>query len=334
MPTIRSTGKKTSRHDMATEKTLGEVARFLGGRLTGDEGKVVRDVASIETAEDGELTFAATSKSVKLIKACRASAVILPESSEGSEGLEGKNLIFVENAHLAFAKAIELFRPETSATPCVDERASVSESATVGNDVSVGPFAVIEDGAKIGDGVVIGAGAFVGRATEIGEGTRIYPNVSILPGSLLGRNVIIHSGSVIGSDGFGYVPTPTGEGHYKIPQRGIVRIEDDAEIGAGVTIDRATLGETVIGRGAKIDNLVQIAHNVVIGEHSIIVSQAGISGSTTLGRRVIVGGQVGIVDHVTLGDGAMIGSQSGVSQNIPPGEVFSGSPAIPHRTWL
>jgi len=198
--------------------------------------------------------------------------------------------------------------------------------------VSIFPLVHISKGAVIGDHATLYPGVFIGERVRIGEGSIIYPNVSILHGCILGNRVIIHAGTVIGSDGFGFVPT--GEARHKIPQIGIVQIDDEVEIGANCTVDRAALGKTWLKRGVKTDNLVQIAHNVVIGENTIIVAQAGISGSTKIGRQVIIGGQVGIADHLEIGDKVMIGSQSGVAKSIASGEVVSGTPTMPHRLWL
>jgi UDP-3-O-[3-hydroxymyristoyl] glucosamine N-acyltransferase len=313
------------------ERPLKEVAAFVGAQVVGDPDAAVSDVAPVESAGEGDITFAANAAALQLAAIGKATAIIVKAGSEA--GLEGRNLIVAGNPHLAFAKAIELLRPAKPRQPAgVNPAAAVRKSARVGKGVSIGPFAVVEDNAVIGDGSAIGAGAYVGPGVEIGAGSVIHPGVAILEGSKLGSRVIIHANSVIGSDGFGYVATESGA--YKIPQRGIVRIEDDVEIGACTAIDRATLGETVIERGAKIDNLVQVAHNARIGAGSIIVSQVGISGSTTVGRGVVIGGQAGLKDHVSVGDGAKVAARAGVTEDLAPGGTYAGFPATSHFAWL
>jgi UDP-3-O-[3-hydroxymyristoyl] glucosamine N-acyltransferase len=210
--------------------------------------------------------------------------------------------------------------------------AFVHKSARIGEDVSIYPFVYVGEEAVIGNHTTLYAGVFVGDRVRIGNGTVIHPNVSILHDCVIGDEVIIHAGSVIGSDGFGFVRD--GQINVKIPQMGYVQIDDQVELGANNTIDRAALGKTWIKRGVKTDNLVQIAHNVVIGEDTVIVAMTGISGSVNIGREVVIGGQVGINDHITIGDRAMIGSQSGVVKSVSPGQVVSGSPSMPHRLWL
>jgi len=237
----------------------------------------------------------------------------------------------VSNPSYAFARAIEFFYPRPSFEPGISGSAAVSEKAEIGRNVSIRAFACLEDHASIGDETVISPGVFVGENSRIGRQCLIYPNVTIRENVRIGDRVIIHSGSVIGSDGFGYV-LEKGE-HYKIPQVGGVIIEDDVEIGSNVSIDRATLGNTVIRKGTKIDNLVQIAHNVTIGEKSLIVSQVGIAGSTEIGSFVTLAGQVGVADHTSVDAGTIIGAQSGISGHIAKG-IYSGSPAIPHKNWL
>jgi len=214
----------------------------------------------------------------------------------------------------------------------VSEKAFVSESAVLGTDVSVYPLAYVGGNAVIGDHAVLFPGVFVGERARIGNHTVLFPNVTIMNDCVIGDEVIIHAGSVVGSDGFGFVRD--GSANVKIPQMGIVQIDDHVEIGANNCIDRAAVGKTWIKRGVKTDNLVQIAHNVVIGEDTVLVAQAAIGGSVSIGDQVVIGGQVAIRDHLRVGDRAMIGSQSGVAKNLGPGEIVSGSPAIPHRLWL
>ncbi len=314
-------------------KTAGAVAALVGGYVEGDASVIITDVASIDDACAGHLTFASSPKALKAALSSGASVVIVDEAlARGLERGDKSLIVVAQEAQGAFSKVLLQFRPLPTYAPGISDRAEVSDGAQVGAGVTIMSFAVISEGASVGDGTVIFPGVFVGPGASIGSGSTIHPNVSIYDGSIIGDRVIVHAGSVIGSDGFGYISDASG--HHKIAQRGIVRIEDDVEIGASVTIDRATVGETLIGRGTKIDNLVQIAHNVKVGEASILVAQVGIAGSTRLGKGVVLGGQAGLVGHIELGDGAMVGAGSGLSCSVPAGEIYSGHPAIPHRTWL
>jgi UDP-3-O-[3-hydroxymyristoyl] glucosamine N-acyltransferase len=314
---------------MAIEKTLEELAGLVGGRIIGDGSRVITGVATLEEARPGEITFLASPRYTPFVKTTRASAVIV---SEEKPGLEGQNLLVSKNPYLAFAAMLKLFRPLVKPPLGVHSKAEVHQKASLGKGVSIQPFAFVDEGARLGDNVCIFPGVYVGRGVYVGDDTLIYSNVSIREGSVIGKRVIIHCNSVIGSDGFGYAKE--GEGYHKIPQTGIVRIGDDVEIGACVTIDRATVGETSVGRGTKIDNLVQIAHNVKIGEDTVIVAQVGISGSTRIGSRVTLAGQVGVVGHIEIADDCIVGAQSGVHNDIKKKGVFSGSPAIAHNVWL
>ncbi len=317
----------------AAGKRLEELASLTGGRVQGDGSVVITGIAPIEEARPGDITFVADKKHLKLLKGCRAAAVMLREADYPEGSLPAAvNLILVKNPYLAFAKALEALRPSQRPAPGIHEKACVHPGATIGKAVSIQACAVVEEGAVIGDRAVICPGAYVGRGAVIGADVVLHEGVTVGEGCCIGKRVIIHSNSVIGSDGFGYARD--GAKYYKIPQTGIVRIEDDVEIGACVTVDRATLGETVIQRGTKIDNLVQIAHNVKVGEDSIIVAQTGVAGSSTIGSRVQIGGQAGIAGHTGIGDDAMIGAQSGVTGDVPKGSVMSGYPAIPHGQWL
>ena len=306
--------------------TVDELAALVGGRVTGGVGGVaITGVASIQDATEGQITFLANQKYAPALKASRASAVLVPA---GFDGETSAVRIEVADPMLALPRVLEKFAPPPIVfPPGVHPAAVVAPDAALGKDVSIQACAVIESGAKIGDGSVIGAHAYIGHGTSIGADCRIYPNVTIRERSLIGNRVTIHSGAVIGGDGFGY--EFTGGKHVKIPQTGIVQIDDDVEIGSNTTIDRARFGRTWIQEGTKIDNLVQIAHNVVIGKYSVIVSQAGISGSTRLGQYVTLAGQVGLVGHLEIGDQVIIGAQAGVSKNIPAKEIWLGSPATP-----
>jgi len=243
-----------------------------------------------------------------------------------------KPLLCVTDPHLAFAKILTLFSQKPYQPRGIDSRAWVSSTAKLGKDLTLYPFVYIGDRCSIGDRVTLYPGVCVGEDSSIGEDSILYPNVSVYSGTTLGKRVILHSGVVVGSDGFGYVKE--GKKNVKIPQIGKVEIEDDVEIGANTTVDRATFGKTIIRRGVKIDNLVQVAHNVVIGEDSILCAQVGISGSTKVGSNVTLAGQVGVVDHTEIGDNVMVGAQAGVTHRLPPNQGYVGSPALPHREFL
>jgi len=306
-------------------KTLKEIARLIEGEVVGDGSIVITGVAGIKEARDGDITFLANPKYLPLLDKTGASAVITSREVEKTI----KPIIRTENPSLAFAKMIASFTPNEATHPKgIHNTAILGKNAVFGKDVAVGPYTVIDDNVSIGDNTVIYSGCFIGHHSKIGPNSLIYPNVSIREGIIIGSRVIIHSGTVIGSDGFGFA-TINGV-HHKIPQTGIVEIGDDVEIGANVTIDRARFDRTVIGNGTKIDNLVQIAHNVVIGENSIIVAQVGISGSTTVGRGVTIAGQAGLVGHIIIGDGAVLAARAGVTKSVPPNITVSGYPARPH----
>jgi UDP-3-O-[3-hydroxymyristoyl] glucosamine N-acyltransferase len=306
-------------------KSLKEIAQLIDGEIVGDGDIIITGVCGIKEACRGDITFAANPKYIPLIEKTRASAVITSREIERAN----KPIVRTGNPSLAFAKILSLVAPnEVSHPKGIHPTAIIGDNVSIGEGVAVGPYAVIEDNASIGNKTIIYAGCFVGHHTKIGSDTLIYPNVSIRERISIGNRVIIHSGAVIGSDGFGFA---TIKGiHHKIPQIGTVIIEDDVEIGANVTIDRARFDKTFIGRGTKIDNLVQIAHNVIIGENSIIVAQAGISGSTIIGKGVTLAGQAGLVGHITVGDGAVVAAQAGVTKSIPPNTLVSGYPAKPH----
>ena len=304
--------------------TLQELARTSGGELIGDPSLQITGAASLVEATPGEISFFGSRKYIGLLRKTRASAVFVP--TDFAESI-GAAQIRVANPTKAFEQIVLKFAPKPiTFTAGVHPSAVVDSSAQLGERVSIQPLAVIEPGARIGDDTIIGAGSYVGQETVIGSACLIYPNVTIRERSRVGSRVIIHSGAVIGADGFGFEMVDGR--HQKIQQLGRVQIDDDVEIGANTTVDRARYGRTWIQEGVKIDNLVQIAHNVVIGKHSVIVAQAGISGSTRVGERVTMAGQVGIVGHVEIGDGSIIAAQSGISKSIPGG-VWFGYPAVP-----
>lgn len=308
-------------------KTLKELAEFVNGELVGDENIMISGVSGIREACEGDITFLANPKYLPFLEKTQASAVVTGRDVT----VRDKALIRTENPSLAFVKIVSFISPDRSVHPKgIHPSVVIGKNVSLGKGVAIGPYTVIEDNAKIGDGSIIYSGCFIGHDVEIASHALIYPNVSLRERIHIGKNVIIHSGTVIGSDGFGFV---TVEGrHHKVPQVGTVVIEDDVEIGANVAIDRARFDQTVIGRGTKIDNLVHIAHNVTIGENSIIVAQVGISGSAAIGKGVTLAGQVGIVGHVQIGDNAVVMAQSGVSKSIPAGTYVWGYPAKPQET--
>jgi UDP-3-O-[3-hydroxymyristoyl] glucosamine N-acyltransferase len=309
-------------------KTLRELAEYLGGRVSGDAAVVISGLGTLDDAGEGQITFLANPKYAAKVASTRAAAVILPPGAEN----HGRNVIEVANPYLAFAKLLTLFTSSPRAALGVMEGAFVAATAAIGADATVYPGVFIADNVRIGERVTLFPGVTLYPGAVLGDDVTLHSGVAIREGCRIGSRVTIHNGSVIGSDGFGYAPD--GPAWYKIPQIGIVVIEDDVEIGANTVIDRAALEATVVRRGTKIDNLVQIAHNCVIGQNCMIVSQVGVSGSTKLGNHVTLGGQVGIAGHLTVGDNVMIAAQSGVPGNVPAGQVLSGSPAIPHREWL
>jgi UDP-3-O-[3-hydroxymyristoyl] glucosamine N-acyltransferase len=311
---------------------LGELAARLGARLAGESQTEVSGIGGIETAAEGQISFLANPKYIPHLKTTHATAVIVPPPSaqfryDPAEVRPGIALLIHDNPYFAFLQVLTLFHPPPSPpAPGVDPSARIGLRVKLADGVHVGPNCVVGDDASLGEGTIILANSYVGRRSVLGSECMIGPTVTILDNMTLGNRVRIHPGTVIGADGFGYAPYQ-GK-HHKIPQVGGVTIGDDVEIGACCTIDRATMGQTVIGSGSKIDNLVQIAHNVKIGEGCILVSQVGISGSTTLGNHVTLAGQVGVIGHIEIGDGATVAAQSGVAKSIPPGAIYFGSPAI------
>ncbi len=305
---------------------LGEIARRLGAELDGDPEIRITGVAGLSEAGPGQITFFANPKYASEVPGTRAAAVIVPRDYPGPVRAA---LLRVPEPYHGFVQVLRLYSAEDRVRPAgVHPTAVVDPEARLGRGVSIGPLCVVEAGAELGDGTVLCPGVFVGREAVLGEGCYLYPNVTVREKVTLGRRVTIHSGTVLGSDGFGYARV---EGvHEKIPQVGTVVVEDDVEIGANVAVDRATMGVTRIGRGVKIDNLVHVAHNVVIGEHSLVVAQVGISGSTQVGRDVTLAGQAGLAGHIRIGDRAVVGAQAGVTKSVPPDTRVSGYPAMQH----
>ncbi len=309
-------------------RTLAELASELGGALVGDGSTVIRGVAGIREAQPGDITFLANARYEPHLAETRAAAVICSREPRRC----GIPLIQVDNPYLAFQRAVRVFRPDLHRPePGIHASAVLSPSAHIGAGVAIGAHCVVEADAVVGDRAVLMPGCYVGARAIVGDDSLIYPQVTIREECAIGRRCILHSGVVIGGDGFGYA-FDAGRYH-KVPQVGNVVVGDDVEVGANTTIDRATTGSTRVGDGTKIDNLVQIGHNVVIGRHCIIVAQVGIAGSTELEDFVTIGGQAGVVGHVRIGTHAMVGAQSGVSKSVAPHAVVTGYPAMLHQVF-
>jgi len=314
-----------------TEKRLKveSLAEMVGGLVVGNKDVVIKGFAPLENAGAGQITFLTKARMVEQLHNSAASAVIVPLEVEAVDTIPA---IRVKDPYLAGAIIHNFFLAEPFKAKGVHPKAHIGEGCLLGREITVGPMAVIGDRVTLGERVTIEAGAVIGDGVEIGDESTLKSNVTVYHGCLIGQRVTIHSGTVVGSDGFGYAANERGE-HIKRPQVGIVRIEDDVEIGANCCIDRAAYGVTWIKSGTKIDNLVQVAHNVVIGENSLIVSQVGISGSTTLGRNVVMGGQAATTGHITLGDQVMVAARGAAHSDLPKGSVVGGAPAIPIRQW-
>ena len=310
------------------ELLLSRIAEITQGEVIGDMNKIIRAVAPFDVAGEDDITFASEAKYLKWVDQTGAGAVIVPKNFETST----KNIVRVDNPRLAFVKILELFHPCPKPTLGINSKASIGKQFSHGREISLAPFVAVGDNVTLGHRVTLHPGVVIGDEVVIGDDVKIHPNVTILDRCRIGNRVTIHAGSVIGSDGFGFVPE--GDKYYKIPHTGIVQIDDDVEIGAANTIDRATFGKTWIQEGVKTDNLVHIAHNVTVGKNSVLVAQVGISGSVTIGRNVILAGQAGVAGHLTIGNNVTIGAQSGIAKSVPDGEVLSGSVAMPHRIWL
>ena len=304
--------------------TLQELATLSGGELIGDPKLQITGAASLGEATLGEISFFANRKYIGLLRKTRASAIFVPP--DFAEPINAAQ-VRVSNPTKAFEQVLLKFAPSAvTFAPGIHSTAIVDPSVQLGERVSIQPLAVIEAGTRIGDDTIVGAGSYIGHETVIGSACHIYPQVTIRERSKIGSRVIVHSGAVIGADGFGFEMVDGRQ--EKIQQLGIVQIDDDVEIGANTTIDRARFGRTWIQEGAKIDNLVQIAHNVVIGKNTVIAAQSGIAGSVQIGQRVLIGGQVGVIGHIEIGDNTALGAQSGISKNISGGAWWA-SPAVP-----
>ena len=309
------------------EMTLKEISQVINGELIGDENLIISVVTNINDAEATSITFA-VEPHLEAAKNSKAGAIIVERNVTDFK----QNIIKVDNPRAAFMKLLVLFAPTVTIKKEVHPTAILGENVELGENVAIMPYVVIADNVKIGDNTVLYSHSFIGEKTVIGKDTVIYPNVTVREGAQIGNAVIIHSGAVIGSDGFGFV-TQAGQ-HNKVPQVGNVIIEDNVEIGANVAIDRATTGSTIIKSGTKVDNLVHIAHNVVIGENGLVVAQTGIAGSTIVGSNVTFAGQCGCVGHIKIGDNTVFAARSAPINDVPANSFYAGFPAKPHKEWL
>lgn len=306
---------------------LSELAAMIGATLQGEDLEI-GGISTLENATPKDVTFLANPRYISLLAVTKAGAVILKKEYASSV----KNALVVEDPYHAFAKLLHLFRKTKQDYTGISEFTSIQDTVSLGNNVTIYPYVYIAKDVVIADDVVIYPHCYIGAGSSIGKGTILYPNVTILENTVIGENCIITSGAVIGSEGFGFIPTS--DGIVSIPQIGTVVLKDDVYVGANTTIDRAAVDKTLIAKGTKIDNLVQIGHNVQIGEYCMLVAQTGISGSTKLGNRVITAGQAGIAGHLHIGDGAVVGPKAGIAKDIPPGETRAGMPATNQMTFL
>lgn len=315
--------------DDIMELPLNRIAEHIGGRVHGDDSIIIRGVAPFDSAASDQITFADGAKFIKRLQETSAGAVIVPNQIE----IDGMTLVQVSNPKVAFTRVIQLFYPASTPFKGISNRAVIGEEFTSGDKTTIAPLVYIGNHVRVGNRTVIHPGVVLGDKVRIGSDVVIHPNVSVLDRCRIGDRVTIHAGTVVGSDGYGFAPD--GDAYVKIPHLGIVQIDDDVEIGSMNAIDRGSFGKTWIQKGVKTDNLVHIAHNVTVGENTLIVAQVGIAGSTSIGRHVILAGQAGIVGHLTIGDNAIIGPMTGVAQSVDPGQILSGGlTAIPHRQWL
>ncbi len=313
---------------MTTTISLAELGARLGADVVGDGDHEIGGVRPLDSATDAHLSFLHNPKYVEEARGSAAGAILVADP----ELLPGRNLLVCAEPYLALAHALEIFHPVTRPQPGAHPTAVVAEDVTIGEGASIGPLVSVAGGAAIGERSVIGAGCVLGRGVVVGTDCVVHPRVVIEDGCRIGDRCIIHSGTVIGSDGFGFA---TVDGvHHKVPQVGIVVVEDDVELGANVCVDRAALGETRIGRGTKVDNLVQIAHNVEVGAHCLLVAQVGISGSTHIGHHTVFAGQSGCSGHLKIGSGVVLAARAAAFKDIPDGVTVAGAPARPHREWL
>ncbi len=310
--------------------SLNKIAKYIDGEIEGNPQVEISNIAKIEEAKEGDISFLANPKYTPFIYSTKASAVIVNEDFVPEKPLK-TNLLKVKDSYQAFSKLLEVVNPKEDRKG-IENPSFIHPEARIGKNVYIGAFAYISKGAKIADNVKIYPHCYIGENVEIGENTVLFSNVSIYHQCKIGKHVTVHSGAVIGADGFGFAPN-NGSHYKKVPQVGNVIIEDYVEIGANTSIDRATLGSTIIRKGVKLDNLIQVAHNVEIGENTVIAAHTGISGSSKIGKNCMIGGQVGIAGHLQIGDDVKIGAQSGISKNIKDGDIVIGSPALPYRNF-
>ena len=308
--------------------TVKEIAKLVSGEIAGDGSLKIKGIATLDEAEEGDLSFYLDQRYEKNVHRTKASVLVVPHGKK----VPGKTLISVKNPREAFAKVLKLFEPKRIKPHGIHETFISGKEVQIGKDVNIGPFVTLGNNVVLGNDVTIYHGAYIGDETEIGDETIVHPNVTIYERVKIGKRVIIHSGAVIGGDGFGFVQS--GGGNIKISQIGTVIIEDNVEIYPNTCIARGTLGATIIRSGTKIDNLAHIAHNVDIGENCLITALAGFSGSVTLGKNAMVGGQAGFVDHVAVGDNSLVSARTGVTKDFPPRSNISGFPSRSHKEWL
>ena len=313
------------------EFTAEQIANVIGGRVEGNKDAKVHTFAKIEEGTEGAISFLSNPKYTHYLYDTKSSIVIVNEDVELEKAVDA-TLIRVPNAYESIAKLLQIYEASKPKKTGVAPQAYIAPSAKLGNNCYVGPFAYVGEGAEIGDGCQIYPHAVVGDNVKVGSNCIFYPNTTIYQGCKIGNNVTIHAGSVIGADGFGFAPGA--DGYDKIPQIGIVVIEDNVEIGANTCVDRSTMGATVIHKGVKLDNLVQVAHNVEIGENTVMSAQVGIAGSTKVGSWCMFGGQVGLAGHITIGDKTFLGAQSGVPGNLKGGEELIGTPPMNPRQYF
>lgn len=311
--------------------TATQIAGILDGYVEGDANVEVSKLAKIEEGSSGSLTFLANPKYTPYIYSTQASITIVNKDFIAENKIE-TTLIRVENAYKAFSQILEYYNQVKINKSGIETPSFISESAHYGEDVYLGAFSYISDNVKIGNNVKLYPNVYIGENVTIGDNTILFTGVKIYSETVIGSNCVINSGAVIGADGFGFTPDENGE-YYKVPQTGNVIIEDYVDIGAGTTIDRATLGSTLIKRGVKLDNQIQIAHNVQIGENTVIAAQSGVAGSSKIGKNCLIGGQVGIAGHITIGDNVRVQAQTGVGRNVKDGEIIQGSPALSYADY-
>lgn len=310
------------------ELSLEAIAEMVNGELVGDPEKPICGASSFDSATADDITFAAQAKFLKKLPDCAAGAVLVPRSAEP----KSVSMIRVGNPEVAFAKVMQAFHPPSRLPTGIHPSAVIGDGFVCGRDIAVGAGVVVQQGVRVGDRVQIHPNAVIGNGVKLGDDVVIHPNVSILERCIIGNRTIVHAGTVIGSDGFGYAPD--GERYHKLPQIGIVQIDDDVEIGACNTIDRAAFDKTWIKSGVKTDNMVHVAHNCTIGENTVLVAQVALAGSVTIGKNVVIAGQSAIAGHLTIGDRVVLGPRAGILKSVPAGEVLSGAPGMPHRLWL